>query len=138
MCASMLVALRGVCSGPLLPGFALSGWGLADWLVWCLKERTKASVPDEGGLSLPPGNPLGPWAPSVSLGREPLCRAPRLVVEGQGWGRGAPALGGLTFPLRAPCHRCRHHAPCTVHKAEPVLSFSSRELGLDSVIERAV
>lgn len=87
---------------------------------------------------MPPGDPLGPWAPSVSWGSEPMFRAPRLVVEGQGWGRGAPALGGLTFPLRAPCHRCWHRAPYTVDMAEPVLSFSSCELCLNSVIESCI
>ena len=74
----------------------------------------------------------------MSRGSEPMFRAPRLVVEGQGWGRGAPALGGLTFPPRAPCHRRQHCAPCTVHMAEPVLSFGSCELGLDSVIESCI
>ena len=66
--------------------------------------------------------------PSMSWGSEPMFRAPRLVVEGQGWEKGAPALDGLTFPPRAPCHCRQHRAPCTVHMAEPVLSFRSREL----------
>lgn len=129
-CASGVEASRGKSARDRLPParVRLSGWGLAD-SGHSLKGRTEAGVPHKVfSVSLGPISVLG----AVSLRWSPM------VVEGRGWGRHLP-LSGLTFPLRAPCHRCA--ASCPLHRpymAEPVLSFGSCELSLDSVIERTV
>lgn len=115
--------------------FALLDGALLTLVSWCLKGRTEAGVPDEGVLSVSPRGPSGSLGPINVLGAVSLHSEPRGWWWRGGGGEGAaPALGGL----RALCHCGWHCVPCTVHVAEPVLSFGSRELSLDSVIERAV
>ena len=63
-------------------GFALSGWGLADSGQLVPKGKNRGRCSTQGSALCIPGPHQCPGGSELTFG------APRLVVEGRGWGRG--------------------------------------------------